>query len=64
MACPECASWIQPTIENIIFDGGVRCLTCGLHLAVNQQASKETLNQLRRYYDSTASARAMANQHK
>lgn len=46
--CPECGFHIPVTIEMLLKNKAVFCSNCGLKLTIDQQESKEGLDQLRK----------------
>jgi transcription elongation factor Elf1 len=48
LSCPECGFHILVTMQMLLNRGVVYCNNCGLKLSIDQESSKEGLDQLRK----------------
>jgi transcription elongation factor Elf1 len=48
LSCPDCGFHIAVSIQMLLGNGVVFCSNCGLKLSIDQESSKEGLDQLRK----------------
>jgi transcription elongation factor Elf1 len=48
LSCPECGFHIAVTVQMLLTNGAVYCGSCGLKLSIDQESSKDGLDQLRK----------------
>ncbi len=48
LRCPECSAHITVSLQMLLNNGVVYCSNCGLKLSIDQESSKESLDQLKK----------------
>ena len=48
LKCPECSFHITVSLQMLLNNGVVYCNNCGLKLSIDQESSKEGLDQLKK----------------
>ena len=48
LTCPECSFHIVVSLQMLLNNGVVYCNNCGLKLSIDQESSKDGLDQLRK----------------
>jgi transcription elongation factor Elf1 len=64
LPCPQCNTLLHATVENLLTDGGINCRSCGLQLALDTQASRVALAQLRQVHDATKQVDDIKNKYR
>lgn len=49
--CPQCSELIPVWLQMLLLRKGVVCPNCGLHLAVDMEASKSAMDELQKLAD-------------